>query len=228
MEIKLSLLIELKNITKLYKTGGCVYSALNNVSCTIHQGEMVAIMGSSGSGKSTLMNIIGFLDRVTDGDYFFSGRHVSQLAEIDLSNIRNKKIGFIFQSFFLLPRLSVLQNVMLPLLYRGVKKEISRAKAYDILEKLNMSKFQKHKPEQLSGGQQQRIAIARALVGDPELILADEPTGALDSKTGKEVMDLLVELNTQNSCSIVVITHDKDVSQMCQRVIALKDGRVML
>ncbi len=224
----MSLLVELKNVTKVYhRSGICEFHALKGVDFNLHQGEMVAIIGTSGSGKSTLMNIIGFLDHCTTGHYLFSDTDVSQLEEKELARIRNKKIGFVFQSFFLLPRLNALQNVMLPLFYRGVAKEIAREKALSMLEKVGMAKFSLHKPNQLSGGQQQRVAIARALVGDPEVILADEPTGALDSKTGNEVMELLIGLNALQERTIVIVTHDKKVSDLCKRVVTLKDGCVV-
>jgi len=223
----LSFLVELKNVTKIYRTGICDFHALKDVDFHLHHGEMMAIVGTSGSGKSTLMNIIGFLDHCTSGNYFFSASDVSRLEEKELARIRNEKIGFIFQSFFLLPRLSALQNVMLPLFYRGIDKELARIKSLNMLEKVGMKKFSQHKPNELSGGQQQRIAIARALVGDPDVILADEPTGALDSKTGQEVMDLLIDLNQSQKRTIVVITHDKNVSHLCQRVVTLKDGVIV-
>lgn len=226
LEIKSLSLVKLENITKIYRSGVNEFNALKGIDFTLESGEMIAIVGASGSGKSTLMNIIGFLDHCTTGQYWFSGENVSQLDDEDLSGIRNKKIGFVFQSFFLLPRLNALQNVMLPLFYRGVDKQEAEVKSLRMLDKVGMKKFSSHKPNQLSGGQQQRVAIARALVGDPEIILADEPTGALDSQTGQDVLNLLIDLNNKEKRTIVIITHDHGVSQQCQRTFTLKDGRV--
>lgn len=223
----MSSLVKLTNITKIYHSGVNEFQALKSVDFHVDRGEMVAIVGSSGSGKSTLMNIIGFLDRCTTGSYYFSNEDVSHLQEDDLASIRNQKIGFVFQSFFLLPRLNALQNVMLPLFYRGEEKESSKQKALTLLAKVGMEKFANHRPNQLSGGQQQRVAIARALVGDPEIILADEPTGALDSKTGDEVMNLFHDLNQREKRTIIIITHDHNISRQCQRTVILKDGVVI-
>lgn len=217
-------LIRLENITKTYQTGTTAYHALKGIDFNLNRGEMIAIVGASGSGKSTLMNILGFLDHCTTGKYYFSNEDVSHLRDDDLADIRNQKIGFVFQSFFLLPRLNALQNVMLPLFYRGEDTEIAKEKSLVLLRKVGMERFIDHKPNQLSGGQQQRVAIARALVSEPEVILADEPTGALDSQTGQEVMDLFLNLNQKEECTIVVVTHDRDVSLQCQRVVMLKDG----
>jgi putative ABC transport system ATP-binding protein len=166
---------------------------------------------------------MGFLDRCSTGKYLFAGEDVSHLSDSELAVIRNKKVGFVFQSFFLLPRLNVLQNVMLPLFYREEPREESEQKSIKILEKVGMAKFARHKPNELSGGQQQRVAIARALVGDPDVIFADEPTGALDSQTGQEVMDLFLTLHAENR-TIVIVTHDKEISRLCQRMEVLKDG----
>lgn len=220
-------LVKLENVTKIYRSSGNEFQALKEIDFELQRGETIAIVGSSGSGKSTLMNLIGFLDGCSTGNYFFSGQNVSRLSDEALSQIRNQKIGFIFQSFFLLPRLDALQNVVLPLFYRGENKLVAEKKALAILDKVGMTRFVKHKPNQLSGGQQQRVAIARALVGDPEVILADEPTGALDSVTGQEVMDLLIQLNKEEQRTIVIVTHDKEISQQCQRVVTLKDGRIL-
>lgn len=225
--IKLSSLVKLTNITKIYKTGASEFQALKGIDFQLDRGEMVAVVGSSGSGKSTLMNIVGFLDHCTTGNYFFANEDVSNLKEDRLAEIRNQKIGFVFQSFFLLPRLNALQNVMLPLFYRGVETESAQAKSLTMLAKVGMERFAKHKPNQLSGGQQQRVAIARALVGDPEVILADEPTGSLDSKTGQEVMDLFIQLNQREKRTIIMVTHDSGVSRQCQRIVALKDGSIV-
>lgn len=224
--IKLSSLIKLINITKNYSLGNSVYTALKGINLSIETGEMTAIVGTSGSGKSTLMNIIGFLDHCTKGSYYFNGQNVSDLSTHELATIRNAKIGFVFQSFYLLPRSTALQNVMLPLFYRGTPQEEAKARALKMLEKVGVAHLATHRPNQLSGGQQQRVAIARALVGDPEIILADEPTGALDSQTGEEVMTLFNDLNRKEGRSIVIITHDKLISQRCQRVITIKDGLI--
>jgi len=223
----LSLLVSLQNVSKIYRTDHSEYHALKNINFEISRGEMLAIVGTSGSGKSTLMNIIGFLDHCTTGDYLFCNNNVSHLSDTELSIIRNRKIGFVFQAFFLLPRMTALQNVMLPLYYREEAKDIAIKKSMAMLEKVGMQAFLHHKPNQLSGGQQQRVAIARALVSDPEIILADEPTGALDSKTGDEVMDLLLHLNKQENRTIVIITHDKEISNQCLRVVTLKDGMML-
>lgn len=223
----MSSLVSLQNVTKVYRTDHSEYHALKGINFELSRGEMLAIVGSSGSGKSTLMNIIGFLDHVTMGNYLFSNNNVSHLSDMELSSIRNQKIGFVFQAFFLLPRMTALQNVMLPLYYREEATDIAIKKSLAMLEKVGMQAFAHHKPNQLSGGQQQRVAIARALVGDPEIILADEPTGALDSKTGDEVMEFLLHLNKNENRTIVIITHDKEVSDCCQRVVTLKDGIIL-
>lgn len=223
----MSSLVSLQNVTKVYRTDHSEYHALKNINFELSSGEMLAVIGASGSGKSTLMNIIGFLDYCTTGKYLFCDHDVSRLTDIELSIIRNKKIGFVFQAFFLLPRMTALQNVMLPLYYREEAKDIAIQKSMSMLEKVGMQAFAQHKPNQLSGGQQQRVAIARALVGDPEIILADEPTGALDSKTGDEVMDILLQLNKNDNRTIVIITHDKEISHQCQRVVTLRDGMIV-
>jgi putative ABC transport system ATP-binding protein len=220
-------LVDLKNITKNYLTGNHVYSVLKGIDFSLKQGEMVSIMGASGSGKSTLMNIIGFLDRSTEGSYYFAGLDVSHLSDQALSKIRNQKIGFVFQSFFLLPRLNVLHNVMLPLFYRAEPEYSAKEKAFCLLKKMDIEQLAYHRPNQLSGGQQQRVAIARALVGDPDIILADEPTGSLDSMTGQEVMTLFLKLNQEENRTIILVTHDKEVSRLCQRTVSIKDGKVI-
>jgi len=226
-ETKLLPLINLTAITKTYQSGAGEFQALRGINLTLMQGEMVAIVGPSGSGKSTLMNIIGLLDQPTSGKYFFSAQDVSQTAKHDLANLRNHKLGFVFQTFFLLPRLTALQNVMMPLFYRGESKKTAQEKALLMLKKVGMEYFSQHKPNELSGGQQQRVAIARALVGDPNVILADEPTGALDSTTGKEILDLFTYLHQKEQRTIMIITHDHSVSSRCQRIIALKDGELI-
>lgn len=224
MVINLSSLIELKNISKIYPGGMEAFQALKNVSFAIDHGEILGIVGSSGSGKSTLMNIISFLDRCSSGQYFFSGSDVTRLSEAELCQIRNQKIGFVFQAFHLLSRLSVLDNVMLPLQYSGLYGKSARIKAMAALDACGIKNFSHQKPGQLSGGQQQRVAISRALVNQPALILADEPTGALDSVTGASVMDLLKNLNKQHNTTVVIITHDNKISDHCSRLVTLSDG----
>lgn len=219
-------MIEIKNITKTYNTGEMEFQALKGVSFTINDGEFVAIMGPSGSGKSTLMNIVGALDIPTSGKYLLDGRDVSDLSENELAKIRKEKIGFVFQSFNLLKRTSVVRNVALPLLYTGMPKEqrLIRAK-----EALASSGFEEdhyyHLSNQLSGGQMQRVAIARALVNNPSLILADEPTGNLDTKTGEKVLETFTKLN-KNGHTIILITHEREVAMHANRVITIRDGLV--
>ena len=220
----MSSLIKLEHVSKTYVMGQNTVSALRDASLEINRAEMMAIVGSSGSGKSTLMNIIGFLDRPTSGRYLYNGTDVSTLSEDELASIRNQEIGFVFQSFFLLPRLTALQNVVLPLFYRGLPQQECQEHAMQILDKVGVAHLANNRPNQLSGGQQQRVAIARALVGDPKVILADEPTGALDSDTGNDVMNLFTELNRKEGRTIVIITHDKDISRRCERVVTIKDG----
>lgn len=223
----MSALIKLENVTKVYHLGENTFTALKGVNFDLNANEMTAIVGVSGSGKSTLMNIIGFLDHCTTGRYFFADQEVSHLSTTELADIRNQKIGFVFQSFFLLPRLNAIQNVMLPLFYRGTPKAVAKEKAITELEKMNVAHLAHHKPNQLSGGQQQRVAIARALIGDPQVILADEPTGALDSETSNEVMELFTNLNRKEGRTIVIITHDKEISRRCSRIVTIKDGRIV-
>lgn len=225
--MNLSLLVDIKNVTKIYRTGQNEYHALKGIDFKLSRGEMTAIVGTSGSGKSTLMNIIGFLDRSTAGTYRFDNVDVSSLQEEALAEIRNQKIGFVFQSFFLLPRFTAIDNVMLPLFYRGESRAEARDKASDMLEKVGMLPYITRKPNELSGGQQQRVAIARALVGNPDIILADEPTGSLDSKTGNEVMELFLRLNENEGKTIIIVTHDKDISKQCRRIVTLRDGHIV-
>lgn len=217
-------MIQLNNIHKSYFLAGREEPVLKGVDLSIHNGEMLALMGPSGSGKSTLMNIIGLLDRPTSGSYQMDQTEVSSFSKDQLALLRNEKIGFVFQQFFLLPRLNALQNVCLPLTYRGLNNKATQDLAMQKLKSVGMEQYWHHKPSELSGGQQQRVAIARALVTDPSLILADEPTGALDSKTGQEVMGILQELNQKHATTIVVVTHDESVAEQCQRTIRLKDG----
>lgn len=222
----MSSLIKLENVTKVYHLGENNFHALKGVDFALQHGEMTAIVGVSGSGKSTLMNIIGFLDHCTSGRYLFNNQDVSRLSEHELAHIRNQKIGFVFQSFFLLQRSNAVQNVMLPLFYRGTPRAEAKEKAMSMLEKVGVAHLAHHKPNQLSGGQQQRVAIARALVGDPEVVLADEPTGALDSETGNEVMELFTNLNRKEGRTIIIITHDKEISRRCERMVTIKDGKI--
>ena len=222
-------MIEIKNVVKIYKSGdGTEFQALKGVSFKIEDGEFVAIMGPSGSGKSTLMHILGALDTPTSGTYFLDGKGMSALSEDELADIRKGKIGFVFQSFNLLPRTTVLRNVMLPLVYDGVAREKRQGKAEASLRAAGLDEERFYNlSNQLSGGQIQRVAIARALVNDPSLILADEPTGNLDSKTGDIVLETFQRLNIEQKRTIILITHEQDVAQHAQRIIFIKDGAII-
>lgn len=217
-------MINLQNIQKSYFLAGQEEKVLKGVNLRINDGEMLALMGPSGSGKSTLMNIIGLLDQPSQGEYFLNQQEVHSLQSNQLAELRNRHIGFIFQSFFLLPRLTALQNVSLPLIYRDENAQAIKSKAKSVLEKVGLSHLTHHKPNELSGGQQQRVAIARALVGNPKILLADEPTGALDSTTSDEVLDLLCQINQDEKTTILIVTHDQHVADRCQKIIKLKDG----
>ncbi len=215
--------IEVQNLTKVYKMGEIEVHALRGVSFKIFKGEVISIMGPSGSGKSTLMNTLGCLDRPTAGAYFLDGELVSRMNDDQLASVRNRKVGFVFQSFNLLPRMTALANVELPLRYAGQRKgrlDIARQS----LEAVGLADRIHHKPTELSGGQQQRVAIARALVNDPAILMADEPTGNLDSKSGKEIMELILRLNQTRGTTIIIVTHDPTVAAQTQRVIRLSDG----
>jgi putative ABC transport system ATP-binding protein len=217
--------IEAKDLTKVYKMGEIEVSALAGVSFTVDRGEVISIMGPSGSGKSTLMNILGCLDHPTAGDYILDGEMVSHLRDDQLAIIRNRKVGFVFQSFNLLPRATAMANVELPLRYAGLAKgRQERAKA--ALESVGLGTRMYHKPTELSGGQQQRVAIARALINDPAILMADEPTGNLDTRSGKEIMELILKLNKDRGTTIIIVTHDPTVSAQTHRVIRLRDGLV--
>jgi putative ABC transport system ATP-binding protein len=218
-------MIELKDIVKTYQIGRVEVQALRGLSCRIEKGEMVAIMGPSGCGKSTLMNIIGCLDVPTSGSYSLEGVEVSRLSDSQLAEVRNGKIGFVFQSFNLIPRTSAVDNVELPLLYGN--KSNSRKLAQEALERVDMSHRAAHRPTELSGGEQQRVAIARALVSSPAIILADEPTGNLDSRSSLDIIAILEELNKQDGITVVVVTHEREIAAHTQRIIFLRDGRIV-
>ena len=216
-------MLELENITKVYKAGQTEVPALRGISCRIESGEMVSIIGPSGSGKSTLMNIIGCLDKPTSGRYILDGTEVSELNDNQLAEIRNKKIGFVFQSFNLLSRTTALANVELPLIYSGASNR--RQRALQVLESVGLARRVTHRPSELAGGEQQRVAIARALVNNPSLILADEPTGNLDTKTSQEIMLIFKQLHEQGM-TIVLITHEPDIAAYTQRTIKIRDGQI--
>ncbi len=219
-------MIKIKSLSKEYIMGDNKLLALNEVNISINAGEFVSIMGSSGSGKSTLMNIIGCLDVPTNGDYFFRENNISSYSSNQLAELRNKDIGFIFQNFNLLPRLNALENVILPLLYSGKSFKERNTLALDALENVGLGDRIYHRPNQLSGGQQQRVSIARAIAGSPKLILADEPTGALDSVTGIEIMKILNDLNLKK-ITIVLVTHEDDIANYGSRIIKMKDGKII-
>lgn len=219
-------MIELRQVSKHYFSGEETQTVLRNIDLQITSGELVAIMGASGSGKSTLMNIIGLLDKPTTGQYFFQDQEAARLSDDERAAIRNQAIGFVFQSFFLLPRLNALKNVSLPLIYRNQAPDEIQQRAAIMLEKVGMKNRSHHLPAELSGGQQQRVAIARALITEPAIILADEPTGSLDSKVGQSIMDLFIELHRQERRTIVIVTHDMHIAEQCQRIIHIVDGEI--
>ncbi len=218
-------IIHIEDIKKHYKVGTQVVKALQSISLDVKKGEYVAIMGASGSGKSTLMNILGCLDTPTDGKYVLNGTDVSSLSDNKLADIRNSEIGFVFQVFNLLPRSSALENVMLPMIYAGVKSSDRKKKALQVLEQVGLSDRVDHKPNELSGGQRQRVAIARALINDPTLLLADEPTGNLDSKISEEIMKLFADIHKAGN-TLMMVTHEEDIAMHAHRIIRLKDGNI--
>lgn len=226
MERKNNIIISAENLWKTYQLGGQEVNALCEATFTISQGEFVAIMGPSGSGKSTLMNILGCLDTPTKGDYYLRGKLVSTLDDNELAYIRNNEIGFVFQVFNLLARATAFHNVELPLIYKGTQKKVREEKTHKALEMVEMSDRMNHRPSELSGGERQRVAIARALVNEPSLLLADEPTGNLDSKTGLEIINLFRKIHSQGN-TIIVVTHEREIAEHAHRIIFLKDGRIV-
>jgi len=221
-------LIELRKIRKVYDLGEVVVEALKGADLTIEQGEYVALIGPSGSGKSTLMNTLGCLDRPTSGSYLLAGEEIATMSSDERARIRNERIGFVFQNFNLLARTSAVENVELPLLYaKGISERECRKRAIAVLEKVGLGNRLDHHPTQLSGGQQQRVAIARALVNNPAILMADEPTGNLDSKTSKEIIQLFKELNEQSGITVILVTHDQDVARNARRIVALRDGLIV-
>lgn len=222
------LLINMNNIVKRYYVGEPnELEILHGIDVKIYEDEFVAIVGESGSGKSTLMNIIGVLDKPTEGEYYLDGINVRNATEKDMNNIRNQKIGFVFQNFNLIGRTSALKNVELPMLYAGISSKKRTERAMELLKKVGMEERCNHQPNELSGGQKQRVAIARSLANDPSIILADEPTGALDSETSRIVMDIFHELNIKQKKTIILITHSKELAEECPRIITIKDGRII-
>lgn len=217
--------IKIENLYKIYKLGGQSVNALDGVSLTIHKNDYVAIMGPSGSGKSTMMNILGCLDTPTKGEYILNNTDVSEMPDGDLADVRNKEIGFVFQSFNLLPRYSSLENVALPLIYAGVPREERERRATEALSVVGLTDRVLHKPSELSGGQRQRVAIARAIINNPTIILADEPTGNLDTKTSIEIMQIFEQIYKEGN-TIIVVTHEEDISKYARRIVRLRDGKI--
>lgn len=219
-------LIQLENVSRIYKMGGSEVKALKGISYTIKQGDLLAIMGPSGSGKSTLMNIIGCLDKPTAGKYFLEGQEISTFNKNELAETRNKKIGFVFQNFNLLSRTTALENTELPLLYSDVPSKKSREMAMKALDMVGLKGREHHKTNQISGGEMQRVAIARALVNNPSLILADEPTGNLDTKTGLEIMEIFTNLHKEKKITVILVTHDPEVAEIAHKIVYLRDGEI--
>lgn len=220
-------IIKMENVSKLYKSGQIQVEALKDISFNIREKEFVSIMGPSGSGKSTLLNVIGCLDHSSGGTYELSGNQVNKLSDSKMSEVRNLFIGFVFQSFHLLPRMSALKNVEIPLIYRGMSHKKRKELSESALEQVGLKDRMTHLPAQLSGGQQQRVAIARAIVGNPSIILADEPTGALDTKAGEMIMELFIELNEKKAMTIVQVTHEEEIAEYGSRIIRLVDGQIV-
>jgi len=219
-------LFKLENIKKIYKTGEIEFVALKQINLKVDEGEMIAIIGPSGSGKSTLMNIIGGMDKATEGKYILKGKDISKVSTNELSKFRNKEIGFVFQSFNLLPRVRVIDNVGLPLAYSGINKRERDKKAIEVLKKIGLDDKQKNKPNQLSGGQQQRVAIARAIINNPSILLADEPTGNLDTKSSREILDIFTNLNKEGK-TVIIITHDMNIAKYANRIVNIVDGEII-
>lgn len=219
-------MIEVKNVLKKYQMGDVEVTALNNISFKVEAGEFTAIMGPSGSGKSTLMNILGCLDRMSEGSYYLNDKNVAKLSDTELAYIRNKEIGFVFQAFNLLPRMTLLENVELPLVYAGVPTKVRREKAMEALSKVGLQDRVKHRPNEISGGQKQRVAIARAIVNSPTFILADEPTGNLDSKSSNDIMGIFQGLNNDGA-TVVIVTHEPEIAQHTKRIVRFKDGNIV-
>ncbi len=220
-------LIQIRNLIKTYNAGEMSFNALDGVSLSIEDGEFVAIMGASGSGKSTFMNMLGCLDQPTSGDYFLDGINVMNLDSDELANIRNLKIGFVFQGFNLISRTSALENVEMPMIYKGIEHDERIKKAKEVLKIVGLEDRENHFPNQMSGGQQQRVAIARSIVNDAPIILADEPTGNLDTKTSIEIMEFFVKLNEINKKTIILVTHETDIAEYAKRIIRFKDGKII-
>lgn len=219
-------MIDLKNVVKIYQTGGEELIALKNISLHIDKGEFTSIMGPSGSGKSTMMNILGLLDRFDEGTYLLNGQDVTHLTDKESAKVRNKEIGFVFQSFNLMPRMTILENVELPMVYAGVSRKERRERAIAALEQVGLKDRVNHRPNAISGGQKQRVAIARAIVNQPVVLMADEPTGNLDSKTTLEIMKIFQDLNDAGT-TVVMVTHEPDVAQYTKRIVSFKDGEIL-